>query len=163
MSARRTFSTKRRIRAAGAPPTLANLAQQVGYVGSQYHKRNPQDYGLPNPLRPRTDKTLCDEAGTIVKEQALKYLHCGICRGMVDERTTPNGFPLHIWCVVEDHVFEATGPAMQSTDDGPKVVYHGYPIMQGDPFREVVLSTWKQRAPCRLPNCPCCGPTLGTV
>lgn len=65
-------------------------------------------------------------------------LHRGIdaslCSPMDDD-----AFPKHIWAV------RADGMVFEAILDNPTAgTYHGYPLID-DPFREVVLQTWRER------------------
>ena len=87
MKHRRTHNPKKRIRS--VPTTkeeqarLQQLAQKVRYVGNPDHKRNPGDYGLEPPSRPRLGKSLCDIIGTLLRADAQSLLQQGIEQGYV--------------------------------------------------------------------------------
>jgi hypothetical protein len=139
MAERRHFNRKRRI----VDPTpgqknLNGLGSKVQYVGSSYHKRSPGNFGLTPPAQPRPDKTLCDKAGIFTLAEAQHWLQEGVRRGMISA-TAQNGFPKHILAVTDDGVvLEAN-----YNNEGPGH-YHGYPLFEPDPFRQVVLKRWQR-------------------
>jgi hypothetical protein len=121
MSMRRgkTYNAKRHICEPPPTPTeLERLARQVGYAGNPEHKRNPGDFGLTPPSCPRADKSLCDVARIFRRKDALVLLRAGIGRGQPVEAQLEN---------------QAQG------------TYHGYPMPESDPFRNVVLEQWSRR------------------
>jgi hypothetical protein len=136
---RTRFSSKRRL----ANPTpseavLLELARRVTYGGSPYHKRDPGDFGLIPPAQPRPDKTLCDDAGIIRVADAIHWLREGVRRGMISA-IEMRDFPSHVWAVTQNGiVLEA---ALTNVDQGQ---YHGYPLFEPDPFREVILERWSR-------------------
>ncbi|MBK6688762.1 MAG: hypothetical protein IPG45_30090 [Deltaproteobacteria bacterium] len=75
----------------------AFLIQNARYEGSPYHKRDPGNFGLTPPSRPRPDATLCDEAGLLNKEQAERLLQRAIDRGLVSEASAAGGYPKQLW------------------------------------------------------------------
>ena len=139
MIERRHFNRKRRIvNPVPAEDVLNDLAGRVRYTGSPYHKRNPGDFGLTPPAQPRPDKTLCDQAGLHKKAEAQQWLEEGVRRGMISA-AVGDGFPKHIWAVTEKGVvLEAN-----YNNEGPGH-YHGYPLFEPDPLRQVVLDIWKK-------------------
>jgi hypothetical protein len=50
-----------------------------------------------------------------------------------------DGFPKHIWAVTD------TGIVLEAkySNVGPGH-YHGYPLFEPDPFRQVVIARWRQ-------------------
>ena len=133
---RKSFNPKRRIAKNSVPAELAHLAERVIYRGNPAHKRNPGDFDLAPPLGPRPGKTLCDAAGLFNRGIAFQLLRDGIRRGLVSERSK-DGFTQNIWAVSDDGLpLEAQ---LENADDGS---YHGYPMPQDDPFRELVLERW---------------------
>ena len=136
---RRRFSHKRRF-ADPTPPrsVLLDIASRVTYSGSPYHKRNAGDFGLTPPAQPRPDKMLCDDAGIVRVADAAHYLREGMRKGMVSEIDS-HGYPRYVWAVTKDGiVLEAT-----RTNAGLGE-YHGYPLFEPDPFRDVVLDRWSR-------------------
>ncbi|HSQ08918.1 MAG TPA: hypothetical protein VLM84_14675, partial [Chromatiaceae bacterium] len=79
---------------------------------------NPGDFGLTPPSCPRADKSLCDVARIFRRKDALVLLRAGIGRGQPVEAQLEN---------------QAQG------------TYHGYPMPESDPFRNVVLEQWSRR------------------
>lgn len=125
------------------PPTEVEreLLKSAQYEGSPYHKRNPGDFGLTPPARPRPDKTLCDEAGILSKAAAEELFRVGIERGLVSEARTTGGFPKEFWVVDDEgNVYEAM---YGGSRDG---CYHGYPVRRNDSLFHEVTTRWGQMA-----------------
>jgi len=115
---------------------LAAAAERARYVGSPYHKSNPQDFGLTPPAQPRPDKTLCDELGGVNLASASALLREGLMRGAVGDRSD-NGFPRLVWAVHQSgSVVEARG------DNNGE--YHGYPLREDDPMISLVRKRWAE-------------------
>lgn len=140
MSERRRFNRKRRI----IDPPLARdqlnaLADRVRYVGSPYHKKNWGDFGLTPPTQPRPDKTLCDGARIVEVAVAQRWLQDGARRGLISD-DPDNDFPKYIWTVTDD------GIVLEARSSGGRAgEYHGYPLFEPDPFRQVVIDLAKRR------------------
>lgn len=135
---RKSYNPKRTL-AADRPEQaeLAALAKKVTYVGNPEHKRNPGDFGLTPPSAPRADKTLCDMAGIGSRSQAQSILRGGVLKGLISGQKRGD-FPQNIWSVASDETpFEA------QLDNQEAGTYHGYPMPEADPFRELVLRAWK--------------------
>ncbi len=137
LAERKHINRKRRIvTPAPAQGILNDLADNVRYIGSPYHKRNPGNFALTPPSQPRPDKTLCDEARIFKVAEAQRWLEEGVRRGVISP-TMQDGFPKHIWAVTDEGVvLEA-----KYNNEGPGN-YHGYPLFEPDPFRQVVLNRW---------------------
>ena len=140
MMKRKTFSPKRRMR---APPMTAHEKQALAvlesgarYGGNPEHKRNPGDFGLSPPSLPRQGKTLCDDVRVFERLAAASLLKEGIRKGLVSVQTR-NGWPQNVWAVTRD------GIPVEAQREGDSV-YHGYPMPEADPFRDVVLGRWGQ-------------------
>lgn len=133
MSARNNL--KRRLYASSADERAA-LARRLSYGGNPVHKRNPGDFNLDPPAAARPNKTLCDAAGIFRRSIALDLLRTGVGKGL----TSPfkeGEFPKHIWAVSDN------GLALEAKlDDARLGRYHGYPLLEDDPFRDVVLKAW---------------------
>ena len=129
MRKRKSFNPKRRL------CTDAQLAERRDLIHSE-HKRNPGDFGLDPPNSPRPGKTLCDAVQIHTRAAALALLRTGLTRGVfsVQERS---GWPQNVGAVTGD------GEPLEAQLEGDGI-YHGYPMPQDDPFREVVLARWKQ-------------------
>jgi hypothetical protein len=139
MRQRRGFNRKRRICGAeDLPQDLRQLADRVAYGGNPEHKRNPGDFGLTPPSRPRPDKSLCDGVGIFERKEDLRLLRQGIRRGWISAAAC-GGFPQNVWTVTADgHPLEAQ---LENADKG---AYHGYPLPEDDPMHEVILREWKK-------------------
>jgi hypothetical protein len=137
---RRHINRNRRIEPADLPPAkreeLIALGRKAKYVGNGVHKRNPGDFGLPQPGQPRQGKTLCDDVGLTSLAKAKELLAKAFDKGLVSEQRRGNeNWPQHAWAVYNGRVLEAA-----RTADG---VYHGYPLQQGDEgIAEQVLKRW---------------------
>jgi hypothetical protein len=57
---------------------LAELACLVKYGGNPEHKRNPGDFSLTPPSRPRAGNSLCDFVKVFTKQEALDLLKKGL-------------------------------------------------------------------------------------
>jgi hypothetical protein len=139
---RSTFNTKRAL-AIPIPPQeeLSALAECVRYGGNPEHKRNPGDFGLTPPSAPRADKTLCDMAGIVSRPDALAALRAGVLKGLVSRRRRGE-FPQNIWSVRGEGGEFVLEAQLENEASG---TYHGYPMPEADPFREVVLGAWNSR------------------
>ena len=132
------YNRKRRIRQNCEPGYLTELTEKVRYGGNPEHKRNPGDFGLTPPSQPRPYKSLCDVVNIFSKREAIRLLKAGIEKGLISE-IDYNGFPQNIWSVTTDgHPLEAQ---LENPEQG---IYHGYPIPETDPFRDVVLECWER-------------------
>jgi hypothetical protein len=135
---RTRYNFKRRIRRLDDPDVRVRLAAAVHYGGNPEHKRNPGDFGLTPLASPRPDKTLCDTIEVFERSEALRLIRLGVERGLVSERWVGN-FPQNIWSVTEGGVpLEAE---LENRDVGQ---YHGYPMPETDPFRDIVLAAWRE-------------------
>ena len=151
---RRALNRKRKL--APSPTTqveqeaLVSLAERVSYQGSPYHKRNPGDFGLSPPINPRSDKSLCDDAGisrrptrsttspSFGRSEAEDLLREGVKRGLVSMQRRGD-FPQRIWGVAENgRVVEA------QLENEVKGSYHGYPMQDDDPLVEEVRRRWQR-------------------
>ena len=122
--------------AAPDPDALEDLAARVRYGGNPEHKRNPGDFGLTPPARPRADKSKCDWAGIVERAVALRLLREGIRRGLVSEQRR-GGYPQNVWALTNDGY-----PLEAQLENSVSGAYHGYPMPETDPFRDVVLEHW---------------------
>jgi len=137
MTTRVRFNSKRRISQGVARAALARLASDIRYGGNPEHKRNPGDFGLTPPASPRPDKSLCDTVSVFLRDEALQLLRSGVERGLVSERFVGR-FPQNIWAVTADGI-----PLEGELENCEMGQYHGYPLPEADPFREVVLAAWR--------------------
>lgn len=134
---RKSYNPKRALVANKPEPAeLAGLGKKVHYGGNPEHKRNPGDFGLTPPSAPRSDKTLCDLAGIRAKSEAQSALRSGVLRGLISAQKRGE-FPQNIWSVTADGI-----PLEAQLDNEEAGTYHGYPMPEADPFREVVLQAW---------------------
>jgi hypothetical protein len=140
MQKRKSFNPKRwlctDVEFAGRRHSIEELAKQAYYAGNPEHKRNPGDFGLDPPSSPRPGKTLCDDVRIHARADALALLKTGLMKGVFSAQDR-GGWPQNVWAVTgKGEPLEA-----QLERDG---IYHGSPMPQDDPFREVVLARWKQ-------------------
>lgn len=138
---RTRYNLKRRIHRLDDPEARSSLASVVQYGGNPEHKRNPGDFGLTPPACPRPDKTLCDTVEVFQRGDALALLRKGVERGLVSKRWVDR-FPQNIWSVTESGI-----PLEAELENRSTGHYHGYPMPDTDPFREVVLDAWRESAP----------------
>lgn len=142
MNKRRRFNAKRRIQEnAWSAEQLEALADLARYTGNPEHKNQPGDFGLTPPVEPCVDKSKCDLAGVSSRTHALTLLRAGVRRGLVSALRR-GAFPHMIWAVDEasGQPFEARLEQEESGD------YHGYPLLENDPFRDKVLEVWNRQA-----------------
>lgn len=133
MRARKAYNPKRRLSEANL--ALAPPLDTLRYSGNPEHKRNPGDFGLDPPSSPRLGKTLCDGVGIFRRADALSLLKSGFALGLVSVQTR-HGWPQNVWAVTAD------GKPVEAQLDS-EGSYHGYPMPQGDPFREEILARWR--------------------
>jgi len=117
--------------------SLRQLGEQVRYGGNPEHKRSPGDFGLVPPAAPRAGKSLCDDAGIVDRRTALGLLRAGLLLGLVSDRFEGD-WPYNVWMVTDE------GVPLEAQWEGPGV-YHGYPMPDADPLREVVMARWTER------------------
>lgn len=117
------------------------LAEAIRYGGNPEHKRNPGDFGLTPPSSPRADKTLCDSVAIFEREKALALLKAGVMKGLVSDRWV-GAFPQNIWSLTE-----SGAPLEAQLENQETGQYHGYPMPENDPFREVVEKAWREAQP----------------
>jgi hypothetical protein len=137
LARRHTFNPKRRVASALDQTVRERLAATVRYGGNPEHKRNPGDFALTPPACPRRDKTLCDEAGIFDRDLALRLLREGVRCGLTSEPPA-EGYPKNVWAVSADSV-----PLEAQLENPANGTYHGYPMPEEDPFRDVVVAKWR--------------------
>ncbi len=137
---RRKYNPKRQLRSVVSDAEKTELCWQVSYGGKPEHKRNPGNFGLTPPACPRQGKTLCDDAGINCKQTALDLLRKGILGSLVSvQQRKSRGWPQNIWAVSDDGIpLEAQ---LENPDQG---IYHGYPMLENDPFAETIVRAWRQ-------------------
>jgi len=111
----------------------------VRYGGNPEHKRNPGDFGLTPPSSLRLDKACCDEVSIVSKAVALSLLRRGVQKGMISERKN-HDFPQNIWSVTDEGI-----PLEAQLENAETGSYHGYPLPDNDPFRDIVLQRWGKK------------------
>lgn len=143
MPARQSPNPKRRI----APPghlseaEVESLPRQHPYTGSANHKSNPREdsYGFHPPANPRPHKSLCDDQGSVSKQQALRLFLLAIRKSMVS--TYHEGdLPKYVWSVDDQ-----TGEVFEAKWD--REGYHGYRLSENRDWamRKLVLREWNAR------------------
>lgn len=122
-----------------AQELLAALVLRVRYVGSGHHKLRAGDYGFLPPVSPRPSKSVCDDLGPILIQDALTLFRRGIKQGMVS-RFGETDNPKYVWAV------DATGQAYEAKESkSTSNTYHGYRLGEDDYMRKLVLQEWGQR------------------
>ena len=114
-----------------SPAQVDYWAEAARYSGNPEHKRNPGDFGLTPPAAARIGKTLCDKVGIFSRNTALDLLREGLRRGLVS-RQQRDGWPQNVWTITP------AGEPLEAQLEGDGV-YHGCPMPENDPFRDVVL------------------------
>jgi hypothetical protein len=130
---RESFNPKRALRDASTlpPAQLEQWAETARYSGNPEHKRNPGDFGLTPPAAARMGKTLCDRVGVFSRDAAIDLLREGFRLGLVS-RQQRDGWPQNVWAIT------SLGEPLEAQLEG-NGVYHGYPLPENDPFRDVLL------------------------
>lgn len=116
-------------------PELEKLAAKVKYTGNPAHKSGQKGFDLAQSASLRPGKTLCDLSGITHRRQAVALLREGLRRGVVRDRCV-RGWPKQVWAVAD------TGVVFEAQYDGVGGSYHGYPLAEGDPFRQRVIDAW---------------------
>ena len=137
LTKRLTFNPKRHIVSAMVQTDLERLAATVRYGGNQEHKRNPGNFGLTPSASPRRHKTLWNEAGIFDRELALRLLQEGIRCGLISEQRNAS-YPQNVWAVSAEGV-----PLEAQLENAADGTYHGYPMPEEDPFRDIVVNKWR--------------------
>jgi hypothetical protein len=141
MHRRRAFNPKRRVCDETEARTRLEALNDVGavpsYGGNPEHKRNPGDFGLDPASSPRLGKTLCDAASIHTRAKALALLSAGFSRGLFSVQSR-GLWPQNVWVVTDE------GEPLEAQLEGDGR-YHGYPMPEGDPFREEVLARWERK------------------
>lgn len=142
MKPRKTLHPKKRIRSAERNPAerhrLESLSSTAQYLGNPDHKRNPGDFGLTPPSRPRMNKSLCDTANIVSRPKAQELLKKGIQKGCISVQEA-GGWPRLVWAVADGMVLEAR------LDNEAQGTYHGYPLDRDDPFVSAVIEFWNSQ------------------
>lgn len=117
---------------------LENLSRAARYRGNPGHKRNPGDFCLTPPSRPRMNKSLCDTASIFSRSEAEELLRKGIQKGCISVQEA-GGWPRIVWAVADGIVLEAR------LDNEAQGTYHGYPLDREDPFASAVIEFWNSQ------------------
>ena len=110
---------------------VEHWTEAARYAGNPEHKRNPGGFGLTPPAAARMGKTLCDKVGVFSRDTALDLLREGFRRRLVS-RQQRKGWLQNVWTITP------AGEPLEAQLEGDGA-YHGYPMPENDPFREVVL------------------------
>jgi hypothetical protein len=141
MRGRRVFNPKRRIcdetEARARLEALHDAGALPSYGGNPEHKRSPGDFGLDPASSSRPGKTLCDAVRIHTRARALELLSEGFSRGLFSVQAR-GLWPQNVWAVTDE------GDPLEAQLEG-EGRYHGYPMPDGDPFREEVLARWEQK------------------
>lgn len=139
----RKFNSSRRLAPEGhyVPSQLTPLLQSIQYSGNSVHKRNPGDFNLTPSSAARQNKSLCDDTGIFTRKEALYRLKEGLRRGITCARFSKDGWPKHIWSMMED------GRVLEAKRDNVGGNYHGYPIKFNDPLAIKVRKRWPNVQP----------------
>ncbi|MEI6388982.1 MAG: hypothetical protein WCQ50_20415 [Spirochaetota bacterium] len=140
MKPRTSFNPKRRIlRDRPSPADSERWEGKIRYGGNPEHKKNPGDFDLSPPSDPRQGKTLCDNVEIFRRDEALRLIREGIRRGLVSEQKR-NTWPQNIWAVASNGM-----PVEAQLENPANGTYHGYPLLDVDPFSTIVKKTWESR------------------
>jgi hypothetical protein len=129
MKQRKSANPKRRLIAQQAidAAKMAYLLETPTYAGNPERKRNPGDFGLRPPSQPRQGKSLCDMANLFARTEALRLLREGISKGLISSQER-NGWTQNVWVVTAPGI-----PLKAMLENQDQGVYHGYPMLHGDP------------------------------
>lgn len=133
------FNTKRKIQSFSEYSVSDDLIKNVKYGGNPEHKKNPGDFGLTPPSSPRTAKSLCDTVEIFTRKVAISHIKDGLQKGMISEQMKGQ-WPQNIWAVTSDGI-----PLEAQLENPESGVYHGYPMLESDPFSHEVIKEWKTR------------------
>jgi hypothetical protein len=141
VSKRQSNRPDRRLAVAGSIPTaeLIRLAGLLRYEGIATHKLTPGDYGFLPPTNPRPSKSVCDDRGPVLRENAIRLFRRGLTAGMISPFETGSS-PKYVWAVDE------AGEVYEAKTKPPDTVYHGYRL--GDDERDMrrdILTEWTRR------------------
>ena len=134
------YNPKRKLQDQLTQQQRDSLAGSVKYGGNPEHKRNPGNFGLTPPSRPRPDKTLCDDCGIFDRGIAESLLTSGAKKGIVSIQKKA-GWPQNIWAVTG-----AGYPVEAQLENQGNGTYHGYPMPESDPMRDEIIRRWYQPA-----------------
>lgn len=115
---RRDNPKARQVRVPPEDVVLAEVAEQVRYVGSRYHKDTPSFAGVTRA--PRPDASICPRELANELDRVQGWLRQAIMAGRCG--VWEQGFPRYVWHREGDIVFEARQGSAGSGE------YHGYPL-----------------------------------
>lgn len=122
---------------------LDALSGRAQYEPYAKHKRHPRAFGLEPISEISDDPTYCDEhAGFTPDDMArIPGLMCrGIAAGLTSKAES-GGNPRLLWSIDDNGwVYEA-----RLTNEG-QALYHGYPLLPGDPVANKVISRYRDWA-----------------
>lgn len=117
----------------------AALAARVKYEGSAKHKYSPRAFGL-KPAPRATDDTMCDVHAQFTPAdmvRAVAILQRGVMAGLIGHNTK-QGDPTILWALDDNGwIYEARITTPTQT------LYHGYPVLIGDPFAKKVIARYR--------------------
>ena len=90
-------------------------------------------------MDPRPSKSVCDEFGPVLRDQAIELFRRGVAASMISP-FEPGSTPKYVW-VVDD-----AGEVYEAKTKPPDIVYHGYRL--GDDERDMrryILAEWRRR------------------
>ncbi len=123
------------------PNVLRRLLDEACYIGSAHHKRTPADYGFDPPVNPRPNKSLCDGARSVRRDEARALFREGVRRGLIS-RIPAGGLPKYVWAVDDD------GQAYEAKLEAGSRNYHGYALGDNDDaMRQLIVEEWRGRCP----------------
>lgn len=141
---RRSTNVKRRLRAPALDDdALSDLAARAVYEPYAKHKRNPRAFGLDPIPGVSDDPTYCDEHAGFTPHD-MQRIPVLLARGILTGLTSAaqdGDVPRLLWTIDDTGwVYEAR------LTNGGLALYHGYPLLPGDPVASKVISRFRDWA-----------------
>lgn len=135
---RSRVSPNRRLIKTPDPDRIGELRENIRFVGSPKHKRNPKPFGLGPFNGKRGDETLCDRDAEFSIEDYRNI------SGMIDRGLRAGQFSENerlIWTVADNGwIFEGRVTNPQQFE------YHGYPLLTKEPIVKLVYNRFREWA-----------------
>lgn len=134
-------NVKRRLALTPTAEERDSLLGRVMYGAYSKHKLNPAEYGLDAYNGPDEERTYCDKHSSFYKNDTRRIprlLRRSVKLGLWSEQAA-QGVPRLLWTIDKTGwIFE-----LRITNTG-LAQYHGYPLLPGDAFANIVLERLNQ-------------------